>query len=145
MKTLVTAPDLHTDDFEIQQGKVRVINQRAKYTGTWSRGFGSGTRSASTTAHRYCLIQDGWGQIHVDFMRLTRTASQLNQSRGGDIIMRLPAECPTPTDLIEVQLFDGGQVWIDAGSREVKVKNEHANTNTRYIVNLSGFFTGTTL
>lgn len=69
----------------------------------------------------------GIGIIHLD-MQVIRAGT----------IATLPADAPTPTSLIELQLGEGS-VYIDRGSRNI-VAAGNVQLNKRYIVDMVGFF-----
>lgn len=137
VKNVITAADLHPADFVVTENKVRALVERNEFHGEWSRGFTSGSGQANNLLHRKMVVQNGFGIIHLDFKR---TSSTNDEERGGQIILRLPNTAPTPVALIETQLHDGGSVWIDPGSRTIKTNRGQATTNTRYIIDLIGFF-----
>lgn len=120
--------DLHPDDFSINAGKVRVVIVRQQFDLTW----GSNTQAGNgddRPMRRTAIIQSGFGTIHLDFKRVSGTSG---------VIAVLPNTCPTPQSLIEVQLYDGGTVWVEGGSRQV---NSYGLTvGRRYITDLVGYF-----
>lgn len=122
---------LHTDDFEIVNNNVRTKMGKHSYQIRLNNGivtWGSG----DTTERRIATVMNnGFGFIHLDY-KVT------SGSTGSRVIAFLPPECPTPTKLMETQLWDGRSIWIDAGSREVTISS--SVLNTRYIVDLVGFF-----
>lgn len=126
---VITPNDLHTDDFAVQNGKVVAVVTRQNFTGTWARGVAPWNNGPLEAQRRSVTIQDGFGIVHIDFKR-TRDTSGL--------VCTLPSACPTPAKLIEAQTWDGGSVWLDAGSREVY--GSGLTTNRRYVVDLLGFF-----
>lgn len=122
---------LHTDDFEIVNNNVRTKMGKHSYQIRLNNGiatWGSGDTSERRIA---TVMNNGFGIIHLDY-KVT------SGSTGSRVIAFLPPECPTPTKLMETQLWDGRSIWIDAGSREVTISS--SVLNTRYIVDLVGFF-----
>lgn len=126
---VITPNDLHTDDFAVRNGKVVAVVTRRNFTGTWARGVAPWNNGPLEDQRRAITIQDGLGIVHIDFKRTSGT---------GGLILTLPANCPTPSKLIEAQTWDGGSVWLDANSREVQSMGLTANR--RYVVDLLGFF-----
>ena len=126
---VITPNDLHTDDFAVQNGKVVAVVTRRNFTGTWARNVQPWSNGPLEAQRRSITIQDGLGVVHIDFKRTSGTSGA---------IMTLPSNCPTPTQLIEVQTWDGGSVWLDANNREVQ--SSGLTANRRYIVDLLGFF-----
>lgn len=123
--------ELHPDDFEIVNNKTRTKMGKHSYqirlnnnVATWGNIDVAERRVAT-------IMNNGFGIIHLD-IKVT------SGSTGSRVIGFLPAECPTPTKLIEAQLWDGRSIWIDAGSREVTISS--SVLNTRYLVDLVGFF-----
>ncbi|MGX2956425.1 hypothetical protein ACWIYZ_04955 [Ursidibacter arcticus] len=99
-----------------------------EYTCTWTNG----ARSGANDSRERRLLQvnnSNLGILHLDFIVPRRTVMNM---------VELPNGAPTPTRLIEVQTRDGGFVWIEANSRIVKTKE--CQTNTRYVIDLIGFF-----
>lgn len=122
---------LHTDDFEIVNNNARTKMGKHSYQIRLNNGiatWGSGDTSERRIA---TVMNNGFGIIHLDY-KVT------SGSTGSRVIAFLPPECPTPTKLMETQLWDGRSIWIDAGSREVTISS--SVLNTRYIVDLVGFF-----
>ena len=123
--------DLHSDDFEIANGKVRTIMGRNAYNIRLHSNVVTWDNLDNPEPHVATIMNNGFDIIHLDF-KVT------SGSTGSRVIGFLPANCPTPTKLIEAQLWDGRSVWIDAGSREVTISS--SVLNTRYIIDLVGFF-----
>lgn len=126
---VITPNDLHTDDFAVRNGKVVAVVTRQNFTGTWASGVSPWNNGPLEAQRRAITIQDGLGIVHIDFKRTSGT---------GGLILTLPANCPTPSKLIEAQTWDGGSVWLDANSREVQ--SSGLTANRRYVVDLLGFF-----
>lgn len=126
---LVTDRDLSTDDFQIIDGVVHAVVTRRVYDGEF---FPNHKRGGGATADGRCVltVQNGYGTFHIDFIR--------TKGSGTSNLAKLPDNAPTPDSLLEVQLFDGTTVYIDAQSRIVKAKN--VANNQRYIVDLTGYF-----
>ena len=78
---------------------------------------------------RRLVVRNGWGSLQVDF-KVTTTS-------GAQTVATLPESAPTPHTTIEVQVYDGGTVWISAGRRDVIAA---VTINTRYVVTLAGFW-----
>lgn len=123
---IIQPTDLHPDDFNVDGGVVRVVVVRQQFTLTWASGVSSPDNNPE---RRKVTIQSGLGIIHLDF---TRT------SLLGGVIATLPSACPTPQSLLEVQLHDGGQLWIEAGGRTIN--SSGLTRDRRYIVDMVGFF-----
>ena len=94
-----------------------------------SNVFASGRLAREFDANRnYMVINNATGQgfIHVDFW-----ASSVSDSKQ---ILSLPANAPAPKELSEVQLFDGGSVWIVPGAKNVQIQG--LSPNRRYVNNI---------
>ena len=74
------------------------------------------------------------------FGKGTRSVQVINLSANmiWFILLTLPSAAPTPIATLEVQTWDGGNVYIDAGARTVQCNGSSANR--RYISDLVGFF-----
>lgn len=72
-----------------------------------------------------------YGKIHLDFTYLGNNAN-------GGLLFTLPSNAPLPIGLVEVQTHDGGSIYLDNKSKLVKAGV--LTKNTRYIVDLIGFF-----
>ena len=88
-------------------------------------------RDYDNPSRRYLQVVDGIGKFHLDFMPKKDISGITN-------IFALPAGCPRPNDLVEVQTHDGGSVFMTAGATVIQGLNLKANT--RYIVDLLAFF-----
>lgn len=77
---------------------------------------------------RFCRSLWGIGIIHLDFVA---TAVQ------GEIAY-IPANGPKAELLAEFQVYDGGSVWIDGGSRTIK--GQGLTVDRRYIFNIITYF-----
>ena len=94
-----------------------------------SNVFASGRLAREFDDNRnYMIINNATGQgfIHVDFW-----ASSVSNHKQ---ILSLPANAPTPKELSEVQLFDGGSVWIVPGAKNVQIQG--LSPNRRYVDNI---------
>lgn len=123
--------ELHTDDFEVVGNQVRTKMGKHSYQIRLNNGiatWGSGDTSERRIA---TVMNNGFGFIHLDY-KVT------SGSTGSRVIAFLPPECPTPTKLMEAQLWDGRSIWIDGGSREIIISS--SVLNTRYLVDFVGFF-----
>lgn len=131
MKKVITPSDLHNDDFDIDNdNKVVIKIDRLQFVGEWANKIVSGNPNPSDD-DRLIIIQQGIGTIHLDFKE--------QSGHSGDILMVLPEACPTPMTRLEAQLYDGRLIYIDAGSREVKIATNLA-LSRRYVATLVGFF-----
>ncbi|MDH2997189.1 hypothetical protein A1D22_05825 [Pasteurellaceae bacterium LFhippo2] len=101
----------------------------AQYMLTWATGASAGNGDDTANLRRFVQVRDNLGIIHLDF--------KMNAT-GQRALATLPSNCPTPTRLIESQLHDGGTVWVGANSRAIQCSV--VSTNTRYIIDLVGFF-----
>lgn len=122
---------LHTDDFEIVNNKVRTKMGKHSYqirlnnnVATWGNIDVAERRVAT-------IMNNGFGIVHLDI----KVTSGSTRER---VIGFLPDNCPTPTRLIETQLWDGRSIYVEAGSREIIISS--SVLNTRYLVDLVGFF-----
>ena len=122
---------LHTDDFEIVNNNDRTKMGKHSYQIRLNTGVAVWGNTDNIERRVVTIMNNGFGIIHLD---IKVTAG----STGSKVIGFLPADCPTPTKLIETQLWDGRSIWIDAGSREVTISS--SVLNTRYLVDLVGFF-----
>lgn len=123
--------NLHSDDFENVNGKVRTITGRNSYQARLNTGVSTWGNEDNPERRVATILNNGFGIIHLD-IKVT------SGSTGSRVIGFLPAHCPTPTKLIEAQLWDGRSIWIDGGSREITISS--SVLNTRYLVDLVGFF-----
>lgn len=134
VQTVLTLNDLSPTAFihKPETGKIHIRVYRDEYALNW-RQVASPTFANVTDSpqRRSFVVQDGIGKIHLDF-GVSRSLT------GSTIIASLPPNAPTPAALIEVQTKGDGYVWITAGSRDVRAAGLSANT--RYIVDLIGFF-----
>lgn len=130
MKKLIIADNLHEDDFTIQNGKLRTVVRRQQFDLTWGHRVTAGN-DRDAPFRRKAIIQNGYGTIHLDF-KLIDGANKFG------IVATLPNNCPMPSSLIEVQTFDGNSLWISENTRSIYAVN--LNLNTRYIVDLVGYF-----
>lgn len=128
--------DLHTDDFNISNGKVRVVKNVEKYNLTYesSAVFTDHIgRTIDATNRLYLQVSDGLGKIHIDGKFVTGVSNR--------VIARLPDNAPVPKSLIEVGMYIGdsfGSVWVNPNSRHVYASG--FPTNKRIVVDLIGFF-----
>ena len=104
---------------------------RVKSTKFYTGVYGSNTISGSNDDgwRRRLTLSNNLGIIHLDFKR-TNTAN--------GTILTLPSAAPTPISTLEVQTWDGGNVYIDAGARTVQCSGLSANR--RYIIGLIWVF-----
>lgn len=122
---------LHTDDFEIVNNNVRTKMGKHSYQIRLNNNVATWGNRDELERRVATIMNNGFGIIHLD-IKVT------SGSTGSRVIGFLPADCPTPTKLIETQLWDGRSIWIDAGSREVTISS--SVLNARYLVDLVGFF-----
>lgn len=91
------------------------------------------TMNAGNTEQRRRLqVQGNFGIFHLDFT--ANTVDALNSSTA----FTLPDDAPTPKALIEIQVRNGGTIWVVAGQRTVRYKG--LEIGQRYIVDLIGFW-----
>ena len=123
----LTPTDLSDDFIVAPDKKVHRVKSTKFYTGV----YGSNTFSGSNDDgwRRRLTLSDNLGIIHLYFKR-TNTAN--------GTVLTLPSAAPTPIATLEVQTWDGGNVYIDAGARTVQCNGLSANR--RYISDLVGFF-----
>ena len=135
MATKILTPADLSDDFIVApDNKVYC----AKSTST---KFYTGVKDSNTVISassrdewkRRLTLSDNLGIIHLDFQRSIETT-------GGAIgtVLTFPSDAPTPINTMEVRTWDGGYVYIEAGSRTVQCKSLGANR--RYVIDLIGFF-----
>lgn len=84
------------------------------------------------------IKETGVGMLKIDFIIRGNIADST-------IIGRLPDDSPTPTALLESQMYIGNysfNIWIDRESRDIKISNVNVNEigNKRIIFNMSGIF-----
>ena len=127
--------DLHEDDFEIVNNKVRVAPTIKIYELKYAAPDTVITTLNKVDYHQvgrhYLSVAGIHGNIHVDFKMEVDSGPRRP-------LFQLPAEAPTPVQLIEEQTFDGSSIWVDAKSRTVMGNGLKAGT--RYILNLGGYF-----
>lgn len=127
--------DFHDDDFIIQNGKVRSVKRLKTYNLTFAAPKTIVTTNNpvdyGNQSRHQLSVMDGMGKIHLDFKMLKDSGASL-------ALFQLPSSVPAPVELIESQVHDGGTLWVSSGSRTVYGNNLKANT--RYIVDLVGFF-----
>lgn len=123
--------DFHVDDFEIVNNKVRTTAGNKSYQVRLNTNIATWGGADNPERRMVTIMNNGFGIIHID-IKVT------SGSTGARVIGFLPADCPTPTKLIETQLWDGRSIWIDAGSREITISS--SVLNTRYLTDLVGFF-----
>lgn len=129
MSTKFPTPLNFSNDFIIDDnGLIHKRLNISKYYCNWGSGY-QAANSGNEQERRLCTIADSLGIIHLDFIKT---------SSNNGYVATLPANCPTPLSLIEVQTWDGGNIWIDGGSRNIACGG--LSTNRRYIVDLLGFF-----
>ena len=127
--------DLHEDDFEIVNNKVRTSHTikiyELKYAAPNSVITTLNPVDYNQVGRHYLSVAGIHGNIHVDFKMEVDSGPRRP-------LFQLPAEAPTPVQLIEEQTFDGSSIWVDKGSRTVMGNGLKAGT--RYILNLGGYF-----
>lgn len=127
--------DFHDDDFIIQNGKVRSVKRLKTYNLTFAVPKTTATTNNpvdyDNQSRHQLSIMDGMGKIHLDFKMLKDSGASL-------ALFQLPSSAPAPVELIESQVHDGGTLWVGSGSRTVYGNSLKANT--RYIIDLVGFF-----
>lgn len=127
--------DLHDDDFDIVDNKVRVRPTikiyDVKYVAPDSVITTQMAVDYAKIGRHYLSVAGIQGNIHLDFKMVIDSGPRR-------ALYTLPPEAPTPVQLIEEQTFDGSSVWVDAGSRTVMGNGLKAGT--RYILNLGGHF-----
>lgn len=131
MMRLIQNIDLHEDDFESVNGKVRTIIGRDSYQVRLNTGVATWGNIDVPERRVVTVLNNGFGIIHLD-IKVT------SGSTGLRTVGYLPAECPTPSKLIETQLWDGRSIYIEAGSREVIISS--SVLNARYLTDIVGFF-----
>lgn len=77
---VITPNDLHTDDFAVQNGKVVAVVTRQNFTGTWASGVSPWNNDPLEVQRRAITIQEGFGIVHIDFKRTSRTSVLLGQA-----------------------------------------------------------------
>lgn len=127
--------DLHEDDFDIVDNKVRVRPTIKIYDLKYAAPDTVITTQMAVDyakiGRHYLSVAGIQGNIHLDFKMVIDSGPRR-------ALYQLPPEAPTPVQLIEEQTFDGSSVWVDAGSRTVMGNGLKAGT--RYILNLGGYF-----
>ena len=134
--TKVVRPvDLHEDDFDIVNNKVRISHTikiyALKYAAPDTVITTLNKVDYNQVGRHYLSVAGIHGNIHVDFKMEVDSGPRRP-------LFQLPAEAPTPVQLIEEQTFDGSSIWVDAKSRTVMGNGLKAGT--RYILNLGGYF-----
>lgn len=133
---VIQPTDLHTDDFSISNGKVRVVKNVEKYNLIYEGAsvFTDHIGRTSDAGNRlYLQVLDGLGKVHIDGKAVTAVSNR--------VIARLPANAPTPKNLVETGMYIGeafGSVWINAGTREVYASG--IPVGKRIVLDLIGFF-----
>nr|DAN52839.1 MAG TPA: hypothetical protein [Caudoviricetes sp.] len=130
---LLVETDLHTDDFEVRNGKLRT----RKLANTYPLLYATGKDRITTwnpvdynNNERHKLrVVNGFGKIHLDFKAVTDVSGA---------IFKLPDNAPKNLDLIEAQTHDGSSIWLNAGNKTIYSSGLKAGT--RYIVDIIGFF-----
>ena len=132
MATKILTPADLSDDFIIApDNKVHRAKSTKFYTGLISANTIISTSSSDTWKRRLTL-SDSLGIIHLDFQRSVDNLSTVATA------FVLPYNAPDPVNTLEVQTWDGGYVYIEAGTTTVKCKSLGANR--RYVIDLIGFF-----
>ena len=133
---IIRPEDLHTSDFLIERGKVRVKKELKKYNLKYTDAsrFADNIGKTTDAANRlYLQMLDGMGKIHIDGKLITPTSV--------GIIARLPDDAPTPLSLIEAGVYIGdtfGSIWVNANSRDIFTNG--LPVGKRIVVDLVGFF-----
>lgn len=133
---IIRPEDLHTSDFLIERGKVRVKKELKKYNLKYTDAsrFADNIGKTTDAANRlYLQMLDGMGKIHIDGKLITPTSV--------GIIARLPDDAPTPLSLIEAGVYIGdtfGSIWINTNSRDIFTNG--LLVGKRIVVDLVGFF-----
>ena len=134
IKKLITEENLHTDDFEVKDGKVRTRKLANTYPLSYATGkdrITAWSPADYNNNERHKLrVANGFGKIHLDFKAVT----DINNGA----IFKLPDNAPKNLDLIETQTHDGSFIWLSPGSKTVYANGLKAGT--RYIVDIIGFF-----
>ena len=132
---IIRPVDLHDDDFDIVDNKVRVKPTikiyDVKYVAPDSVITTQMAVDYAKIGRHYLSVAGIQGNIHLDFKMVIDSGPRR-------ALYTLPPEAPTPVQLIEEQAFDGSSVLVDAGSRTVMGNGLKAGT--RYILNLGGYF-----
>ena len=135
VKKVIRPEDLHDDDFDIVDNKVRVRPTIKIYDLKYAAPDTVITTQSpvdyAKIGRHYLSVAGIQGNIHVDF----KMGIDSGPRRA---LYQLPQDAPTPVQLIEEQTFDGSSIWVDAGSRTVMGNGLKAGT--RYILNLGGYF-----
>lgn len=135
VKKVIRPEDLHDDDFDIVDNKVRVRPTIKMYNLKYAAPDTVITTQMPVDydkiGRHYLSVAGIQGNIHVDFKMVIDSGPRR-------ALYTLPPEAPTPVQLIEEQTFDGSSIWVDAGSRTVMGNGLKAGT--RYILNLGGYF-----
>lgn len=135
VKKVIRPEDLHDDDFDIVDNKVRVRPTIKMYNLKYAAPDTVITTHTPVDydkiGRHYLSVAGIQGNIHVDFKMVIDSGARR-------ALYVLPPEAPTPVQLIEEQTFDGSSIWVDAGSRTVMGNGLKAGT--RYILNLGGYF-----
>ena len=135
IKKVIRPEDLHDDDFDIVDNKVRVRPTIKIYDLKYAAPDTVITTQMPVDydkiGRHYLSVAGIQGNIHVDFKMVVDSGPRR-------ALYALPPEAPTPVQLIEEQAFDGSSIWVDAGSRVVMGNGLKAGT--RYILNLGGYF-----
>lgn len=132
---IIRPVDLHDDDFDIVDNKVRVRPTIKIYDLKYAAPDTVITTQMPVDydkiGRHYLSVAGIQGNIHLDFKMVIDSGPRR-------ALYTLPPEAPTPVQLIEEQAFDGSSIWVDAGSRTVMGNGLKAGT--RYILNLGGYF-----
>ena len=135
VKKVIRPEDLHDDDFDIVDNKVRVRPTIKMYNLKYAAPDTVITTQMpvdyAQMGRHYLSVAGIQGNIHVDFKMVVDSGPRR-------ALYTLPTDAPTPVQLIEEQTFDGSSIWVDAGSRTVMGNGLKAGT--RYILNLGGYF-----
>ena len=139
MTTKILTPADLSDDFIIAPDNKVHLAESAK--STKSLKFYVGVMDSKTIISssksdewkRRLTLSDNLGIIYLDFQRSVDT-----NSGAVGTVLTFPSDAPTPINTMETRTWDGGYVYIEAGTRTVKCKSIGANR--RYVIDLIGFF-----
>lgn len=129
----LTPTDLSEDFIVASDKKVHCAKSNCeKSNRVYTFGLNANTAIGSADEgfwRKSLTLSDNLGIIQLNFKRTTTT---------NGIVATLPPAAPTPIDALAVQTWDGGEVYMNGNSRDVRCKGLSANR--RYSINLVGFF-----
>lgn len=130
MIKLVTADNLDTRDFTIENNKVRVkSNETIKNYILDNVAYIS--FQGNENDRKRLSVKNGLGILHLDFTPNFNTIIKKK-------LFELPPDAPVPLTTLEHQFKNGGSAWIEAGQREVW--GHWLERGERVIFDLVGFF-----